>query len=215
MQSMNSENYRTPKSIHSVDYADYYECRNSKEYKNLNLGIDDVLFIVGEGRNKVFTNCTFSNGQVGDLQCTGGISYSQQDEKFIPKNQTNITFHYNNMTMKNVMQVFSREQGKSYQNCFDECASQDWCKLLISSADNVTGQTFCQLMDIDYDQFIALSETHLDGALIENFNLTEIKGVYDETHVRDLLDIKAQKFRGYRGFIIRALDNITSLTDVW
>jgi len=45
--------------------------------------------------------------------------------------------------------------------------------------------------------------------------LTEIKGVYDETNVRDLLDITAQKFRGYRGFIIRALDNITSLTDVW
>ena len=73
---MNSENYRIPKTIHSVDYADYYECRNSKEYMNLTLGIDDVLYIVGEGRNKVFTNCTFSNGYVGDLSCTGGISYS-------------------------------------------------------------------------------------------------------------------------------------------
>lgn len=76
-------------------------------------------------------------------------------------------------------------------------------------------QTFCQLMDVDFPQFRALAETHLDGVLAANFTATEIKGVYNESHVRDLLDIKAQKFRGYRGFIIRSMDKITSLTDVW
>lgn len=122
---MNSEDYRIPRSIHSVDYADYYECRNSKEYKNLTMGIDDVLYIVGEGRNKVFTNCTFKNGiqSSGDLVCTGGAAYSREEENFIPLNTTNISFHVNNMTMKNAVQIISRDQGKTYQNCFDECVS--------------------------------------------------------------------------------------------
>jgi hypothetical protein len=106
---MNSENYRVPKSISSVDYADYYECRNSKEYTHVNMSIDDTYYIVSEGTNKIFTNCTFGVEKLGDIQCHGGVSYSSDEEKFIPRNTTNITFYGNNETLKYAVEVISRD----------------------------------------------------------------------------------------------------------
>jgi hypothetical protein len=87
MQSMNSEDYRIPMSTNSVDYADYYECRNSKDHLNISLGIDDTFYIVSEGTNKVFTNCSFtSSAKSGDLSCYGGVPYSSDQEAFVPRN---------------------------------------------------------------------------------------------------------------------------------
>ena len=173
LQSMNSENYRIPMSMSSVDYADYYECRNSKEHMNVNMNIDDTYYIVSEGTNRVFTNCTFSTEKVGDLSCYGGVPYSSENETFIPRNTTNITFHSNNETLKYAVQVISREQGKTYQDCFDECVSQSWCLMMLSMNDGA--QTFCQLMDVDYPKFKAITETHMNGTIIENFTATEVK----------------------------------------
>lgn len=81
--------------------------------------------------------------------------------------------------MKNAIKVIDLDQGKTYNDCFEECVTQDWCKMFLS-LDDTSGASFCQLMDIDFVEFKALAAAHTDGFLVENFTATQIKNDYDE-----------------------------------
>ena len=55
----------------------------------------------------------------------------------------------------------------------------------------------------------------MSGEKVENIDATVMKERPVLVNSRDLLEVKAEYFRGFRGFIIRSLDNYQSLTDVW